>query len=65
MVASIGNGTCPVSSVFCGGWTADVVLGVLVAGESVGALLGAGSVHPARATTRTPATIDTRALVTA
>jgi len=58
MVASIGNGTCPVKSVFGGGSTAEVVLGVLLAGESAGALRGAGSVHPARATTRTPTTID-------
>jgi hypothetical protein len=33
MVASIGNGTCPVNSVFFGDSAADVVLGVLVAGD--------------------------------
>ena len=35
MVASIGNGTCPEIGVFGGGSAAAVVVGVLVAGESV------------------------------
>jgi hypothetical protein len=39
MLASIGNGTRPVISVSGGVSAADVVLGVLVPGGSVGALL--------------------------